>query len=160
MPLTDDVKFLHLQFHPKPSPDNTLKMAQSSVGPPSTFRSFYPHMSDSYNDQATSDIILCFGDSEKVYAHKVILKAASGVWKQAFNSKLPISTSSTYNIQGHPDFVIYTMLRHVYGMPLVVKRFGVSEKAQIDYLFDVFAIANDIRFLRLARLSQKVLFNS
>jgi hypothetical protein len=100
-------------------------------------------MSDSYNDQATSDITLCFGDNEKIYAHKIILKAASGVWNQAFKSKLPISTQANYDIQGHSDLVVSTMLRHVYGMPLDVKTLELSEDDQVDYLFDVFAIANE-----------------
>jgi hypothetical protein len=89
-------------------------------------------MSDSYNDQATSNITLGFGDNAKVYAHKVILKAASGVWNQASNSKLPISTQATYEIQGHSDFVVHTMLRHVYGMSLDAKPLGIGEEGRVD----------------------------
>jgi hypothetical protein len=118
-------------------------MAHSSVAPPSTFRSFYPHLSESYNDQGTSDITLCFGDNKEVYAHKVILKAVSGVWKQAFNSKLPISTQSTYDIEGHSDRVVYAMLRHVYGVILDPELHSMPDNDRIAYLFDVFAIANE-----------------
>jgi hypothetical protein len=118
-------------------------MSHLSVDPLSDLRPFYPHTSDSYNDQATSDITLCFGDNEKVYAHEVVLKAASGVWNQAFKSKLPIATQATYDIQGHPDLVIYAMLRHVYETPLEAKPSEISEEGRLDYLFDVFAIANE-----------------
>jgi hypothetical protein len=100
-------------------------------------------MSDSYNDQVTSDIVLCFDENEKVHAHKVILNAASGVWKQAFNSKLPISTQATYDIQGHSDLVVHTMLRHVYGIPLDRNPPQTNDQIRLDYLFDVFAIANE-----------------
>jgi len=100
-------------------------------------------MAQSYNDQATSDIALCFGDNEKVYAHKIILKAASGVWEQAFNSKLPVSTKDTYDIEGHSDAVVHAMLRHVYGLPLDAALPEFSEDDQIDYLFAVFDIANE-----------------
>jgi hypothetical protein len=110
---------------------------------PSSLRPFYPHMSDSYNDQTYSDITLCFGANEKVYAHKVVLKAASGVWNQAFNSKLPISTKDRYYIEGYSNPVVYAMLRHVYGMPVDAQPSGITEAAQLDYLFDVFAIANE-----------------
>jgi hypothetical protein len=118
-------------------------MAQSSIGPPSGLRTFYPYINDSYDDQTSSDITLCFGENEKVYAHKIILKAASGVWKQAFNSKLPISTQDTYNIQGHSNLVTYTMIRYIYGIPLDPEPSSMSEAAQLDYLLEVFAIANE-----------------
>jgi hypothetical protein len=100
-------------------------------------------MSDRYNDEATSDITLCFGENEKVHAHKIILKAASGVWNQAFNSKLPISASDKYHIEGHSNVVIHAMLRHVYGMPLDAKPIDIPKEGRIDYLFDVFDIANE-----------------
>ncbi|KAI4854573.1 hypothetical protein E4T44_00081 [Aureobasidium sp. EXF-8845] len=132
-------------------------MAQSSVTPPSTFRTFYPHMSDSFNDQATSDIVLCFGDNEKVYAHKIILKAASGVWKQAFNSKLPISTQSTYDIEGYSDRVVYAMLRHIYAMSLEANSSVVPKEGQLDYLFDVFIAANEYQIPSLGEaVTQRV----
>jgi hypothetical protein len=110
-------------------------------------------MSDRYNDEATSDITLCFGENEKVHAHKIILKAASGVWNQAFNSKLPIATQDSYDIQGHSDLVVHAMLRHVYGMPFDGNPPEISEEGRLDYLFDVFAIA-------LARLLLNGSFNS
>jgi hypothetical protein len=114
-------------------------------------------MSDSYNDQATSNITLCFGDNEKVYAHKVILKAASEVWNQAFNSKLPISTQATYDIQAHSDLVVHTMLRHVYGMSLDAKPLGIGEEGRVDYFFDVFAIANEYQIPSLGEaVTQRV----
>jgi hypothetical protein len=100
-------------------------------------------MRDSYNNQATSDTILCFGENEEVYAHKVILKAASGISKQAFDSKLPVSTQEHCDIQGHSDVVNYAMIRLVYGIPLEEEPPGISEDDRIDYFFDLFAIANE-----------------
>jgi hypothetical protein len=127
-------------------------MTQSSVESVPSHRTFYPHMRDSYNDRATSDITLCFGENEKVYAHKVILRAASGVWNQAFNSKLLVSTQGHYDIQGHSDVVIYAMLRLVYGIPLEEEPSGIPEDDRIDYFFGVLPFRMSIRYLRLARL--------
>lgn len=117
-------------------------MNPSAVKFTSGVRPFYPHMSDSYNDQTTSDITLCFGDNQ-VHLHKIILKAASGVWHQAFNSKLPVSIRNEYHIQGHSDLVVYAMLQYIYGKPLDANPPEISESGRLDYLFDVFAIANE-----------------
>lgn len=119
-----------------------MNMTPSSVKFASGLRSFYPHMGDSYNDETTSDIALCFGDN-RVHLHKIILKAASGVWNQAFNSKLPVSTNAEYHIQGHSDLVVYTMLQYIYGKPLDARPPEVTENGRLDYLLDVFGIANE-----------------
>jgi len=117
-------------------------MSPSSVKYSSGLRPFYPHMSDSYNDQTTSDIALRFGGN-RVHLHKIILKASSGVWNQAFNSKLPISTKAEYIIQGHSDLVVNTMLQYIYGKPLDASPPDSPENGRLDYLFDVFGIANE-----------------
>jgi hypothetical protein len=65
------------------------------------------------------------------------------VWKQAFNSRLPTFSRDTYDIQGHSGLVVHTRLRYIYGMPSELYPTEISEKGRLDYLFDVFAIANE-----------------
>ncbi|KAI4724345.1 hypothetical protein E4T49_07927 [Aureobasidium sp. EXF-10728] len=103
----------------------------------------YPYLNASYNDKSDSDIILRFGDNERVHAHKVVLKGASGVFNTAFNGQFPIATQPEYHIEGHSDVVVYAMLRFIYGSPLDPQPSGVSADERIDYLFGVFAIANE-----------------
>lgn len=132
-------------------------MTSSSVKFPLGLRPFYPYMSDSYNDQDTSDIALCFGDN-RVHLHKIILKAASGLWNQAFRSKLPISTNNEYHIQGHSDLVVHTMLQYIYGKPLDARPPEVPENGRLDYLFDVFGIANEYQIPSLgAAVTERVI---
>ncbi|KAG9527734.1 hypothetical protein KCU93_g4862, partial [Aureobasidium melanogenum] len=103
----------------------------------------YPYISASYNDKTTSDVTLCFGDNEKVHAHKVILKGVSGVFNTAFNSQFPIALKTEYLIEGHPNAVVYAMLKHIYGAPLQAQPGMASVEDQIDHLFSIFAIANE-----------------
>ncbi|KAG9857576.1 hypothetical protein KCU98_g1038, partial [Aureobasidium melanogenum] len=77
----------------------------------------YPYIT-SYNDKTTSDVTLCFGDNEKVHAHKVILKGVSGVFNTAFDSQFPVALKTEYLIEGHSNAVVYAMLKHIYGSPL------------------------------------------
>ncbi|KAI4717439.1 hypothetical protein E4T48_06350 [Aureobasidium sp. EXF-10727] len=103
----------------------------------------YQYLSASYNDKLDSDIVLRFGDNERVYAHKVVLKGASGVFNRAFNGQFPIATQPEYHIEGHSDVVVYAMLRYIYGSPLDPQPSGFPAHEQIDRLFGVFAIANE-----------------
>lgn len=77
----------------------------------------YPYLQNSYNNAMLSDVVLCFGN-DKMYAHKIILIAASGVFHAAFNSKFLIADQGTFEIKGQSDNAVYAMLHHFYNKPL------------------------------------------
>jgi hypothetical protein len=126
-------------------------MAQSSVGTPCNRLALYPHLWNSYNDQLSSDITLCFAENEEDYSHEIILRAVSGVWNQAFQSKLPISTQDKYYIQGHSSIAIHSVMRCIYGTALWTRPDGITDKGQLDYLFDVFNLANEYEIRSLGQ---------
>ncbi|KAG9937371.1 hypothetical protein KCV05_g917, partial [Aureobasidium melanogenum] len=66
-----------------------------------------------------------------------------GVFNTAFNSQFPVALKTEYLIDGHPNAVVHAMLKHIYGSPLEAPPDMVSVEDQIDYLFNIFAIANE-----------------
>lgn len=120
----------------------------------------YPYLGASYNDKTTSDITLCFGNDERIHAHKVILKGVSGVFHTAFNSQLPIAFQTEYKILGSSDAVVYAMVKYIYGSPLEAPPGMVSVEDQIDYLFNIFAIANEYEIPSLAEAATQGIFQT
>lgn len=118
----------------------------------------YPYISASYNDKTTSDLTLCFGDNEKIHAHKVLLQGASGVFNRAFNSLLPVATKTEFQISEHPSAVVYAMVKYIYGSPLEAPPGMVAVEDQIDYLFNIFAIANEYEIPSLGEAATQRIF--
>ncbi|KAH0374112.1 hypothetical protein KCU65_g322, partial [Aureobasidium melanogenum] len=119
----------------------------------------YPYLGASYDDKTTSDVTLRFGDNEQVHAHKVILKGASGVFHTAFNSQLPTASKNEYKILGYSDAVVYSMVKHISRSPLETPHGGDVEVGdQIDYLFSIFAIANEYEIPSLAEAATQRIF--
>ncbi|TIA08374.1 hypothetical protein D6C80_09244 [Aureobasidium pullulans] len=94
---------------------------------------YFPCISESCNNEKLSDITICFRE-EKVYAHKVILSSVSGVSSAAFESYVSIATSSTYQVSGYSDVVVYAMLRHMYGFPFDEECDEIPGEEQFNYL--------------------------
>jgi hypothetical protein len=123
----------------------------------SSLLALYPHISGSYDDQPSSDITLRFGGNQEVHAHKIVLKAVSGVWNRAFQSKFPISMEDKYDIQGHSDVVVHAVICFIYGMALWAKPHEITESGQLDYLFAVFDFANQFEIRSLGQaVTQRV----
>ncbi|KAG9945931.1 hypothetical protein KCU85_g6827, partial [Aureobasidium melanogenum] len=118
----------------------------------------YPYLGASYNDKTASDVTLCFGNDEKVFAHKVILKGASGVFHTAFNSQLPVAFKTEYLIEGYPDAVVHAMLKYIYGSSLEALPDMAPMEYQIDYFFGIFAIANEYEISSLAEAATQGIF--
>ncbi|THY20432.1 hypothetical protein D6D01_06748 [Aureobasidium pullulans] len=102
-----------------------------------------------YNNEKLSDITICFGEV-KIHAHKVILSSDSRGFSAAFESQLSIATSSSHQVSGYSDVVVYAMLRHIYGFPLDEECDEIAGEEQFDYLFEIFLIANEYQIPSLA----------
>ncbi|KAH0026437.1 hypothetical protein KCU78_g4368, partial [Aureobasidium melanogenum] len=114
----------------------------------------YPYLQDSYDNAMLSDVVLCFG-GERVYAHKVTLMAASGVFKATFNSNFPVANKGTFEVNGHSNNAVYAMLQHIYskppGGPAPVRDFD----EELDHHIVVFSIGNEYEIESLCQFSAR-----
>ncbi|KAI5273689.1 hypothetical protein E4T47_02993 [Aureobasidium subglaciale] len=107
----------------------------------------YSHFRDLFDSKTFSDVKLRFGsDNVDFNAHRTILMGASGVFFTAFTGRVP---DGIYTIEGHSSEVFLAMLRYVYGILVdsilhdteLADR--TSKTARVDFLFDLFLIANE-----------------
>ncbi|CAD0090239.1 unnamed protein product [Aureobasidium mustum] len=112
----------------------------------------YPYLQNSYNNAMLSDVVICFED-ERVYAHKVAVMAASGVFNAAFNSKFPVADQGTFEIKGYSTDVVYAMLRHIYSKPPEEPSPARGLEEELEHHFAIFLIANEYEIQSLCRSS-------
>ncbi|KAG9666503.1 hypothetical protein KCU99_g9724, partial [Aureobasidium melanogenum] len=114
----------------------------------------YPYLQDNYDNAMLSDVVLFFG-GDRVYAHRVILMSASGVFKAAFNSKFLVANKGIFEINGHSNNAVYAMLHHVYSKPPGKSAPARTFDEELDHHFAVFSIGNEYEIESLCQSSAR-----
>lgn len=93
-----------------------------------------------YNNKEDSDIIVRLKSGENIYAHRIVLKSKSEVFRGIFMAKMREAKDGIVTFPEYSDAAIVFVLRSMYGWP------GSIESLNVFEWFELFQFANYIGF--------------